>query len=207
MFELEVKHKRGKKSFAYILINYGWWLMLIGAGFLYLSWASTFGPLNIPAASLFADHPDWYMDTSMLSWFALLFAFAFILFAVLRANIHYRKYKFILDEYAVHLHRGLFFIRETTIPYNQISNVHIDRPLSYRLFGVAELDIVTAADKSMEVIDKQTKKFFIPIIDLSIARRLSRQLLESAHKIRMEERTGGDQDEIIYEVLENQASK
>ncbi len=184
MLAFEKKHKRGTKTFLYTLIAHNWLMILIGLGFLYLSWAIYFGNLRDFTESFLNQHADWYTTVSMLSEWILLVGISVLFVAYLRASVHYRYYKFILDEYAVHLHKGLFFIRETTIPYAQISNVHILRPYHFRLLGIAQLDVVTAADKSMEAHEIRTKKFFIPIIDTKIARVLARQLLECADKSR-----------------------
>ncbi len=81
-----------------------------------------------------------------------------------------------MDEYAIHLHRGLFFIRESTVPYGQISNVQIDRPYHYRMFGIAHIEIITNAGQNSSESDKK-KNFLIPTIDIKIARLLSKHLL------------------------------
>ena len=120
----------------------------------------------------------------MLSeWFVLL-AISIFLIAYIRVNVIYSHYKFVLGEHAFHLKKGLFFTRENTIPYQQISNVHIARPYHYRIFGIAQLDIVTAGDKSIDRMSNKTKEYLIPIIDVSIARELSKMLMEFASKTR-----------------------
>jgi uncharacterized membrane protein YdbT with pleckstrin-like domain len=184
MLEFERKHKRGGKTFFYIFLQKGWWLTLLGVGFIYLSWLMFFGPFIGPVENFLASHPSWYIDVSMLSEWALLLGLFLFFIAFLRANVHYRNYKFMLDEYAVHLYQGLFFIRQTTIPYEQITNVHIAQPYHYRLSGIAKLDIVTAADKDSDKSDKRTNKFLMPMIDSSIAKALSRQILECASRSR-----------------------
>lgn len=184
MFDFGKKHRRGKITFFYLLISKSWWLVLISIGSIYLSWLMYFGALQGYTTSFLAGHPDWYITVSMLSSWILLFGICVMFLAYFRTNALHRMYKFILDDHAVHLHRGLFFIREITIPYQQISNVHIIRPYHFRLLGLAQLDIVTAADTSTDRVREKAEKFLIPIIDVSIARVLSRQLLESASKVR-----------------------
>ncbi len=96
---------------------------------------------------------------------------------------------------------GIFFTREITIPYTQITNVHIDRPFTYKLYGVAKLDIVTAADRNEDGYDtkhsRKNKTFLMPVIDLVIARRLARQLLEAAADAREGRYASEDEDEDI----------
>lgn len=184
MFELHKKHRRGKKTFFYMYIIYGWWMSLISIGIVYLVWLMNYGTLRLPVESFLADHKAWYVDISLLTEWFLLLAFSIVFIAYIRARVLYRHYRFTLDEHAFHLRRGLFFVQETTIPYQQISNVHIARPYHFRVFGIAQLDIVSAADKSVERNEMRAKKFLIPIIDTAVARILSRQLMEYAARTR-----------------------
>lgn len=199
MFELDTKYKRGKKTFIFLYVCYGWWLTLIGAGFLYLSYAVAYGPLKQFAADFLLAHSDWFIDSGMIAKWSLMLGFSFLIIAGLRVAEVYMHFKFILDDHSFNLERGLFFTRETTIPYQQISNVHIARPYHYRLFGIAQLDIVTAADKSLSHGEgkKDSKEFLIPIIDASIAKALSKQLIIYASKSRKGEEIEEDEPEVI----------
>jgi membrane protein YdbS with pleckstrin-like domain len=181
MFEHHKKHSRGRKTFVYLFIVYGWWLALIGIIFLYLAWSLNFGGLYVWMQDMLANNPNWIFTPGMISQWALLLGLSFLLLAYVRVWEMHHKYKFMLDEHAFHVHRGILFIHETTIPYHQISSVHVARPYHYRLFGLAQLDIVTAADKSIESMSEK-KKYLIPIIDISIARPLSQHLLKRAAK-------------------------
>jgi uncharacterized membrane protein YdbT with pleckstrin-like domain len=186
MFEFEQKYRRGKKTFLFLYIKHAWLSNLIGIGLFYLAWSVYAGSLNAPAANILTAHPNWYITVSMLSQWLVLLASAALIFGFMQAHVIYAHYKFILDDNAFNLYRGLFFTRETTIPYQQISNVNITRPYHYRIFGIAQLDILTAADKGMVQQEgkKDAKKMLIPIIDMSVARKLSRQLMECMSKKR-----------------------
>lgn len=204
MLEFERKHRRGIKTFLYLLFTKAWWLLLIGAGFLYLSWLMYFGSLKTSTANFLAEHADWYVSVGMLSQWMMLLGISFLFIAYLLANVEHRYYKFILDEYAIHIHNGLFFVQEITIPYEQITNVHIARPIRYRFFGIAELDIVTAADKDFDRRETRNKKFLLPMIDTSIARILARQLLECASKSRNGEHVYAKEIEEEFEEEESE---
>ena len=97
----------------------------------------------------------------------------------------YRQYTFYLDDHAFHLRRGLFRVQEITIPYAQISNVHIEQPYHWRLFGLAQLDITISSTRDSFKLKKR-REFLIPCIDKSLARELSRFLVKEA---------SGDEDE------------
>lgn len=184
MFELDQKYKCGWKTSIFLFISYGWWLALLGVGFVYLAWTEYYGPLRSFLESFLARHPDWYLDVTMLSEWTLLIGLSFLFIAYLRAATIHRSYKFMLDEHAFHLRRGLFFVQETSIPYQQISKVNISRPYHYRMFGVSELDIITADDRNDSYMKTKSSAFLIPVIDTSIAKALSKQLMGYASMIK-----------------------
>lgn len=177
MFELDKKYKCGGRTLFYLFLRHGWFFILAGLLLIFLSYEMYFGRLKDATVSFLAAHSDWYIDDFMISEWILLLGISVIIVGYLIGNVHYRSYKFKLDEHAFHLRRGLFFVHETTIPYQQISKVTISRPYHYFFFGVAELDIVTADDRSDSNNKIKASKFLIPVISTPIARALSRQLL------------------------------
>lgn len=180
MFELDQKYKCGGRALFYLYVRHAWWIFLIAVGLIALSYEMYFGGLRDSTIAFLSEHSDWYIDDFMISEWILLLGISVIILGYLVANVHYRSYKFKLDEHAFHLRRGLFFIHETTIPYQQISKVTISRPYHYLFFGVAELDIVTADDRSDSNNKVRASKFLIPVISSPIARALSKQLLAYA---------------------------
>jgi len=180
MFELEKKYKSGGRALFYLFLKHGWFFILFGLMLVYLSYEIYFGRLKTLTTDFLASHSDWYIDSFMISEWILLLGISVIIIGYLIGNVHYRSYKFKLDEHAFHLRRGLFFIHETTIPYQQISKVTISRPYHYLFFGVAELDIVTADDRSDSNNKVKASKFLIPVISSPLARALSKQLLTYA---------------------------
>lgn len=174
MLELEEIYKRGKRTFVFLMFKYGWWIFALAIGLGYLAFSVYFGKLHDPVGDFLNKHSDWYVDSSMLSLWIFLIAVSLLLFGYLKVNVHYRQYKFMLDEHAFHLRKGLFFVKEITIPYGQISNVHIGRPYHYRIFGIAELDILST---SGGIVKRKEKNYLIPVLDLSLARELSKHLV------------------------------
>ncbi len=200
MFEHHKKHKRGWKTMLFLYIKHGWLLNIIALAILALGWLIYFGPARNLMDVFFMDHSNWYINTPMMASWLLMISIAVMIFAYMNALMHYQHYRFILDDNAFHLHRGLFFIRETTIPYHQISNVHIARPYHFRLLGVSELDIVTAADKSLSHTEtKKTKEFLVPVIDARVARLLADQLVEYASRKKKGEKLTIEEDGDIEE--------
>ncbi len=203
MFEFEQKYKRGKKTFFFLYLKHGWTFNLAGFLLLLLAWAVYYGPLYPATASFLSNHENWYISAAMLSQWLVLIAAASLIMALLEAHVLYAHYKFLLDDHAFNLYKGVFFIRETIIPYQQISNVNITRPYHYRIFGISQLDILTAGDKGNSQQEEGTKKnraLLIPIIDARIARDLARQLMECASK----KRKGEDVRDTIIEIEEDE---
>lgn len=191
MFELNKNYRAGSKTFLFLFIAYGWWLTLIGLLLIYLSFEIYFDRLHDIVNGFLVSHSDWYIDIFMLSEWIVLLGVSFILVAYIRAVTIHKSTRFLLDEHAFHLRRGLFFIRETTIPYSQISKVNISRPYHFRILGVAEFDVITADDRGNR-LKRSSSKYLIPVIDTVIAKALSRQLLEYASMIRKGEEIDPD---------------
>lgn len=186
---------RGKKTFFFILLTKGWLFLLLGGGFLYLAWHVMYGELRVSADTYLSNNPQWGFDAPQVAQLLLIVGLGLILMAYLRARVLYRHHRFELDEFALNVHRGLYFTHETTIPYHQISNVYIVRPYHYKIFGIARLDIITAADRGLELDESRSRKFLIPVIDITIARKLSRYLLEKAAQKRQSIREDIDDED------------
>lgn len=175
--ERDIKYRSGKRTFVYLFLRHSWWLTLIGLLLCYLSYEMYFGQLQSGTIAFLANHPSWYLTVGMVSQWVFFVALAFLLIAYLRASVLYRAYAFHVDEHALHLRRGLIRVQEITIPYHQISNIHIEQPYHWRLLGLAELDITIAS--SRQALSKVMKRqdFLIPCIDKSLARALSHYLV------------------------------
>ena len=178
--EHDVRYRSGKRTFVYLFITHGWWLFALGAGSLYLAYDIYLGPLQSWASSVLAAHPDWFVSSTMLAEWGLLLGFAFLFVAYLRTSVLYRAYSFHVDEHALHLRRGLIRVQEITIPYRQISDIHIEQPYHWRLFGLASLDItITSSHTSIGSIHKK-REFLVPCIDTALGRALAHFLAKQA---------------------------
>ncbi len=193
MLELDTIYTRGGNTRFFLLIKYGWIMYICAALVGVLMWQINFGYLEPYALELLADFPDLYIDITMLTEWLGILAFGFVLIGYLRGNLMFRHYKFVLDNHAFHLRRGIFMIKETTIPYHQVSNVHIIRPYHYRMLGLAQVDIATASDRRMH--HNKVRDCLIPVIDYSLARILSKQLIGYADQVK----DGGEIEDIEYD--------
>jgi uncharacterized membrane protein YdbT with pleckstrin-like domain len=145
----------------------------------YIAYAMYAGVLHGATVQFLASHPDWFIDAGLLSLWMLLTSISFLLIAFVRVSVLYRQYTFYVDDHAFHLRRGLFRVQEITIPYQQISNVHIEQPYHWRIFGLAQLDITISSSREA-LRPKKHRDFLIPYIDKSLARALSHFLVREA---------------------------
>ncbi len=200
MIELDTRYKTGQRTFVYLIFRYAWWLIALGVGCLYLAGAMYVGHLHDGTVAFLAAHPDWYIDDGMISQWTMLVGLAFIFIGFLRVSVEYRKYSFYVDDHAFHLNRGLIRIQEITIPYQQISNVHIEQPYHWRLFGLAQLDITISSSRT--ALHRKKRDFLIPVIDKALARELSRFLVAQASGEEEEEDEDDFHDEDDSEDIE-----
>ncbi len=100
-------------------------------------------------------------------------------------TLRYKFFLFTLEEFSLKLRKGVLRITEISIPYRQMQNVDITRPLLYRFFGLSRLVILSAGHEQDNEGD-QTDTVFDPI-DFEIAegirgflgRRIGVQVTES----------------------------
>ncbi|HVM73594.1 MAG TPA: PH domain-containing protein [Candidatus Paceibacterota bacterium] len=176
---LDTRYRTGQRTYIYFIFKYCWWIIGLAALFCYLAYSIAFGTLNDPTAHFLASHADWYVSPDMLAQWILFVGVGFFIVAYLRVSVQYRQYSFFVDDHAFHLRRGLLRMQEITIPYKQISNVHIEQPYHWRLLGLAQLDITISSSREA-LRPRKRRDFLIPVIDKSLARALSRFLVEEA---------------------------
>lgn len=98
--------------------------------------------------------------------------------ALLVAWLIYKNYTFSLEEDSLRVARGVFGKEEITIPYRQIQDVDIERPLFFRLFGVSRLVILTAGREAHEKTDES--EGVLPALDKDLAEYLRGVLTKRA---------------------------
>ncbi|MFH1448731.1 MAG: PH domain-containing protein [Candidatus Micrarchaeota archaeon] len=62
--------------------------------------------------------------------------------------LRYRSINYIISKNEVVINEGVINKKRTLIPYNQMQNIHVRRPLLYRLMGLAYIEIETAGISS-----------------------------------------------------------
>jgi uncharacterized membrane protein YdbT with pleckstrin-like domain len=111
--------------------------------------------------------------------FLALVAYAGIVF--LSAWYQYVYHEFKLDEYALIIRSGILNRREISIPYRQIQNVDLNASYAERMFGVAELFVLTSGneDRGGEGKKEESSAIF-PLVNHEYAVELQRELLKRA---------------------------
>lgn len=182
MLEYDKVYHCGRRSLTFFLVRYGWIFFTLAGFLFYLAFQMYFGELQDETNLFLSRFPDLYITVSMLSQWIAMLAISLIIVGYVRSKVLHRKIRFKIDKHAFHLREGLFMIKESVIPYQQISNVHLVRPYFYRLLGLARLDIMTVSDKDVLRRSSGNKSgdFLLPLIDTKIARELAQHLMHHA---------------------------
>ena len=97
----------------------------------------------------------------------LLSVIAFLV-GIILGMLEYRTHFFILDEFGIHVRRGIINHDEVSIPYRQIQDMNLMRSLVHRMFGVSRLIMITAGHED-SVDHEQVDTIFDPIdADLAV---------------------------------------
>ncbi len=116
----------------------------------------------------------------------VLFFLAIILggIGILVNYLRYICFKFTLEEFGLRMRKGVLRVEEISIPYRQMQNVDVTRPLFYRILGLSRLVILSAGHEQIEEGD-QTDTVFDPIdseiaeeIRTLLGRRIGVQVIE-----------------------------
>ncbi len=170
-------HRLGRKTFWLFLFRSGNFFLLLLLLSVWFTYNVVFTTKKDSFNQFFVEHPNWYVDGSFILMMLWLTMLGYLIVVLLRGWVLYRQYKFMLDEHAFYVRRGIFFIKEVVIPYRQIQNVEIKRPYLYRFIGLAELDTTTiGGEEALHGLGKK-KRNLLPIVDHRIAKALAHELV------------------------------
>ena len=100
--------------------------------------------------------------------------------ALLIGWLVYINYRFMVGEDALRVKRGVLNKEEVAIPFRQIQDVTIERDLSYQMWGLSRIVILTAGhEEKSEVRDES--EGILPAIDKALAEQLQETLLQKAN--------------------------
>jgi uncharacterized membrane protein YdbT with pleckstrin-like domain len=118
--------------------------------------------------------------TNLAAWIALgIFAILFLI-AIIIAWLIYANYKFLLSDDALKIKRGILSKEEVAIPYRQIQNVDVERDLSFQMFGLSRIVILTAGEEE-EKSGEDESEGILPAIDKDLGEWLQAELLKRAN--------------------------
>lgn len=129
---------------------------------------------------------------------ALFFlAIIFICFGFVVSSLQYRFFVFTLEEFGLHLRKGILNVEEITIPYRQMQDVDVTRSILYRLLGLSRLVVFSAGHEQPDE-PEQTDTLFDPI-DSDIAEEI-RIILDRRIGVQViEHETEADREELAAE--------
>jgi uncharacterized membrane protein YdbT with pleckstrin-like domain len=117
---------------------------------------------------------------TLSAWIALLVFVVVFGLTFLIAWFTYINYKFMLGDDSLKIKRGILNKEEVAIPYRQIQNADIERDLSFQMFGVSRIVILTAGQEEEKSGSDQTEGI-LPALDKDLAEWLQAELLKRAN--------------------------
>jgi uncharacterized membrane protein YdbT with pleckstrin-like domain len=116
-----------------------------------------------------------------LKWISIIGFFISLIalgLAILIGWLKYVNYRFVLDDNALKIKRGILNKEEVSIPYQRIQDVNVDRVLFYRTIGLSRLVVLTASHEEQEQGEpKSEAEGILPAIDHDLAAKIKEDLL------------------------------
>lgn len=173
-------YRLGTKTFWIFFWRGGGTFIICVALVLFLTYKMIWGSWHNGFGGFLDSHSNWGVSLTLfltIIWILISFYFFIML---LSAWVVYRQYKFMLDDNALHVKRGIFMIKESVIPYHHIQNVEIKQPYLFLIFGLAELDITTLGNGGGDeqgIVKHKEKDNLLPAVDKRIAKILAEELV------------------------------
>lgn len=134
-----------------------------------------FFPAEVIIASFFQNLTSNYLLLSLLTFLAIIFSIGF---GIARTFIRYGNYEITSDKKYIYIKRGLLDESEFSIEKNKIQGVEIVQTFIKRLFGLAEVKIISSASPN-DPDEKLNVNSLYPFLPIERAYRLIEELLPS----------------------------
>jgi uncharacterized membrane protein YdbT with pleckstrin-like domain len=118
----------------------------------------------------------FYLTQQLSNISVALYLLAVLVFLVglIITALEYSFYAYTLQEFDLKMKKGVLYRREISIPYRQIQDVNIERPLLYIILGMSILVIMTAG--TIETHGRETSKILLEPIDKDAAEEILSKL-------------------------------
>lgn len=98
------------------------------------------------------------INSSAFYWVALLLIIALFFFQVLVYYLGFKLREYALRERDITYRQGLIVYKQTTLPFNRIQHVEIERSFLAKYFGLSTLNIYTAGESGSDLSIKGLPK-------------------------------------------------
>ena len=128
------------------------------------------GSIVFVIASVLAVLENW-----TLVLYSIIFSLPLLLgLPIIWAYLSYQNYRYILEDKAIRIEKGVIWKREVSIPYERVQNVDIVRGPITRLLGLSDVRIQTAGYHTPTYIKEEGR---IPGVDPQEALRVRNQII------------------------------
>ena len=96
-------------------------------------------------------------------------------FSLISSAINYYSIRFMFDEFAFHIEKGILSKSEISIPYRQIQNVNHDQTFGERTWGMVRVIVETAGTDDKGINGESDG--VMPLMDASLAATVENELM------------------------------
>jgi membrane protein YdbS with pleckstrin-like domain len=174
-------YRLGHTTLYYLLFKYGFPAIILFLLELILLGASAGGNTLPPFSEWVSASAAFAQIIHLAAEFLPLFILAAIVFALIMAYGWYLSFRYKLEDNDLSFEKGLLSKQEISVPFHQIENVDIEQSILYRIFGLADLIILTAGHEDPEHAQKDEAEITMPALNAREARHLQRYLLDRSN--------------------------
>jgi len=184
----------GQKAFILILlrrISGGLLLLLLFIFILFISKFLLSSVTQIINSTTTNNTSTSQLATQILSLTTIIIfviSIVLIIIGIIIAILEYKNYSYQFNEFDLIMRTGILDKKETIIPYRQIQDINIDRPLFYQIFGLSNITLKSSGaeeageQKMTEINIEPIDKNISNEIQIMLERKIGVQVVEDEVK-------------------------
>lgn len=174
-------YRLGKTTLYFLIFKYGWTAIVLFIIELILAGAATGGNALPPFSEWVTASATFAEIVKLVAGIIPMVIFFIIIFALFMSYGWYMSFKYKIEDNDLSFEKGVLGKQEISVPFHQIQNVDVEQSILFRVFGLADLAILTAGHEDPEHARKEETEIIMPALNLKEARRLQRYLLDRAN--------------------------
>ena len=174
-------YRLGHSTLYYMLFKYGFPAILLAFVELVLLGAAVGGNAMPPFSEWVSQNMVFGQAIRMAALILPPLILLTVAFALVMAFGWYYSFKYKIGDNDISFEKGLVSRQEISIPFRQIQNADIEQSILFRIFGLADLVILTAGHEDPERATQNESEIVMPALNAEEARHLHEYLLDRAN--------------------------